>query len=56
MKNSENKSLSNFSEDKVENLEEVLGGGDITIAITISGVLDGVKHNTDIKLGKAALQ
>ena len=40
--------MKNFEKDQIQNLDKVLGGG--SVVITISGILDGVKHNTDIKV------
>ena len=48
MKNSENKSLSNFSEYEIDNLEDVLGG---KIQIIYTGMIDGPKGTGDIKIG-----
>jgi len=47
--------LSKFQEKEIKNIENIVGGkrpGDVCIQIKISGILDGIKGNTDFKAGK----
>lgn len=45
--------MKNFKENKLQNLDKIVGGADIVLKI--SGVLDGVKKNTDVKLERVKL-
>lgn len=42
--------MKNFKENKLKDLDKIVGGADIVLRV--SGVLDGVKRNTDVKLEK----
>lgn len=47
------KKMSDFKENKLKNLDKVVGGLADPIRIaTITGVLDGVRHNTDFCIGR----
>ncbi|HNW99570.1 MAG TPA: hypothetical protein PKK00_14280 [Bacteroidales bacterium] len=39
--------MKNFEKDQIQNLDKILGGD---VVITISGVLDGIKDNTDLSI------
>ncbi|SFH31932.1 hypothetical protein [Pontibacter chinhatensis] len=42
--------MKKFKENQLKSLDKVVGGSEVVI--TISGVLDGVKKNTDFKIEK----
>ena len=52
MKKSKNDSLSNFSEYKVDNLEDIVGG-DVNIPVIFSGMLESSKSRNDVKIETA---
>jgi hypothetical protein len=45
--------ISKFQEKEIKNIENINGGkpGEVCIQIKISGVLDGIKKNTDFDIG-----
>lgn len=42
--------MDKFQENQIQNLEEVIGGK-IKVKVKVTGVLDGVKGNTDVEIG-----
>ena len=44
------KKMSDFKENKLKSLDKVVGG--LLPIATITGVLDGVRHNTDFCIGQ----